>query len=313
MYAVPAGQPPNQTVSYSVLSISSGQLSALPLPDGVSAVGFTRPHGQNILAVRQAHNKYQLQRYDLRGAYQATLGTIAHRGDQPAWGLASCGSGCNALSSPDGDTAVWGVAGDEMQLVGNRGGLISKLHVPGSGKPPSCVPLSWWNSTEVLADCGVAAASASGNDASQLWLVPTDGAQPTALAPVSGSASGSDDINGAWQAGSAVYVTSTSAAQCPNAATGLGGLDVLSVSQGQSTSPVTIPQTTGYHAAIVAGVGSQLLLLAQTHCPGTSSLLWYYPAKHTTQTLLAGSAGQVGVIAAVPYGNGPTAFTEGSF
>jgi TolB protein len=304
LYATPAGG--GQTDAYSVLSLSSGQLTALPLPAGVSAMGFTRPDGLNILAVRPAGNKYKLQRYNLQGAFQATLATMGVRAGQGSW--STCGSGCGALSSPDGDTAVWGIAGDEMQLVSNAGGIIRKLHVPDSGKPPSCAPVSWWSETEVLADC---AASGGTANATELWLVPTQGGQPSPLTAATGSPSGSGVVNGAWQSGSSVYATVTSAQQCPTAASGPGGLDLVSVSSNQSTTAITIPHSTGYHASIVQTSGKRLLLLAQTTCPGTSSLMWYDPASNSTQTLLSAPSGQVGVIAAVPYGNGPTAISAG--
>ena len=292
---------------YRILHVKTGHATRLPLPAGVNAIGFTRPDGKNILAVEETRAKFRLQRYNLQGIYQATLGSMPHRASQPDWSAGSCETGCGALSSPDGDNAVWGLVGNEMQLVSNAGGHARKLQVPDSGKPPSCVPLSWWNDSEVLALC----AAASAPYANELWLVPTNGGQPTALTAVSGSGSGDSDIIGAWLLGNSTYVTETSSTQCPTAASGPDGLAVLSVGQGQSTSPLTLPDTTNNHADIVAGVGSRLQVLAQTACPGTSSLLWFNPSTKATQTLLTAPSGQVGVIAAVPFGNGPTAVSGG--
>ncbi len=286
---------------YGLLTLASGQMTSLSLPAGVTPVGFTRPHGLDILAVRQGQAKYRLERYNLAGAYQATLGSLPRPASGPD-GLLG-----NALSSPDGTTAVWGVSGEEMQLVSNAGGLLRKLHVPDSGKPPSCTPVSWWDTGTVLAYCAVSGQT----DADRLWLVPDSGSSPTALTGVSGSPAGIGDVAAAWHAGGQTYITSSSGSQCPSAASGPGGLGILRLGQGQSESPVSVPDTTNNHSTVVAGVGSQMLVLAQTSCPGTSSLVWFDPAKGTAETVLTAPATEVGVIAAVPFGPGPTAVTAG--
>ena len=72
-----------------------------------------------------------------------------------------------------------------------------------------------------------------------------------------------------------------------------------------------MPGSPNYHAAVVAGAGQRLLILAQTSCPGTSSLIWLNPSTHAAQTVLTAPANQVGVVDAVPYGSGPTATTNG--
>jgi hypothetical protein len=295
-------------ISYSLVALATGQVRQLQLPAGVNAVGFTRPDGLNILAVRTGPVGYKLQRYDLFGSYQATIADMPRKPGQPAWDFTSCGPDCGALSSPDGDTAVWGIAGDEMQLVSNAGGLTRRLHVPGSGTPSSCAPISWWNSYEVLANCAAAGAQAG---ATRLWLVPADGAAATQLTGPAGTPSGNGYVNGAWPLGGQVYVTVTSSAQCQAAASGPGGLGILRLGQGGSTTPIAIPDSTNNHSTVLAGVGGRLLILAQTSCPGTSSLLWLNPSTGATQTLLTGPATEVGVIAAVPYGDGPTATTAG--
>jgi hypothetical protein len=61
---------------YGLLTLASGQTTSLSLPAGVTPVGFTRPDGLDILAVRQGQAKYRLERYNLTGAYQATLGSL---------------------------------------------------------------------------------------------------------------------------------------------------------------------------------------------------------------------------------------------
>ncbi len=298
LYSV--GSPQAGSPAYGLLALGTGTLTSLRLPAGVAAVGFTRPDGFNILAVRQGQDKYRLERYNLAGAYQATLSTLP----RPA-GQQGAAEG-NALSSPDGDTAVWGISGDEMQLVSNAGGLIRRLHVPGSGTPPSCTPISWWSSHTILAYCNVAGSPGAG----RLWLVPTGGGASTGLTGISGSASGSGDLTGAWQSGGKVYVTSTTAAVCKTAASGPGGQQILRL-QGGAETPVSVPDSMNNHSTIVAGVGGRLLVLAQTSCPGTSSLIWFNPSTSAVQTVLTAPATEVGVVAAVPYGSGPAASTDG--
>jgi hypothetical protein len=300
LYAVSGGQP-GGAPTYGLLRLATGSMTALALPAGVTPFGFTRPDGLNILAAQQKRANYRLERYSLAGAREATIGSLP----RPA-GATDALQG-NALSSPDGTTAVWGVVGEQMQLVSNAGGLIRKLHVPDSGKPPSCTPISWWSSATVLAYCN----AGSQPDAGRLWLVPANGSTPTPLTGVSGSPSGTGDLTGAWQAGGAVYVTSTTFAQCATAASGPGGQQIQLLGQGGAQEPVAIPNTTNHHAAVVAGVSDRLLILAQTSCPGTSSLIWFNPSTHAAQTVLTAPPTEVGVVDAVPYGSGPVAITNG--
>jgi hypothetical protein len=297
LYAAGGGQ----AGSYGLLNVASGQLTSLPLPAGVTALGFTRPEGLNIVAVRQKQDKYLLERYTLAGAHAATLGTLP----RPA-GATDILQG-NALSSPDGTTVVWGVSGHEMQLVSNAGGLIRRLRVP-AGSPPSCTPISWWTSQTVLAFCNAAGTP----DAGRLWLVPAGGGAPAQLTGVSGSPSGVGDLTGAWQAGGSTYITATTSAQCSGAASGPGGQQILQLGQSGAESPVSITGSMNNHATVIASAGKRLLVLAQTSCPGTSSLIWLSVSPSTARTVLqAPAAGEVGVVSAVPYGSGPAAATNG--
>ena len=300
LYAV-AGSAGSAT--YEILSLTTGDMTVLALPAGVTAVGFSRPEGFNILAVRQTQTAYRLQRYNLQGEFQATIGTLPRKAGSPNWQPQPCGLACGALSSPDGQLDVWGVTGDQMQLVSNAGGVIRRLNVPDGGKPPSCVPLTWWNTTTVLADCGVSGQPSAGS----LWLVPADGSTPTQLTAASGSASGQGWVTGAWQVAGSTYATVTDFRECPTAASGPGGLAVVPVSGGSLQQPLTVQGATNNHTSIVSASGGKLLVLAQTSCPGTSSLLWLNPTTGSTTNVLTVPAGQAGVLAAVPYGLGPTA------
>jgi Tol biopolymer transport system component len=297
LYAV-SGPPGGPAASYGLLALTSGDLTPLSLPAGVIALGFTRPDGLNLVAVQQAGQKYRLERYDLQGGHQATIGTMP----RPA-GAPTTLQRLNALSSPDGTTAVWGVNGDGMQLVSNAGGLIRKLRMPGVGSPKSCTPLSWWSAHTVVAYCN----AAGQQDAGRLWLTPVGGGQPTPLTGVSGSLSGQGYLTGAWQTAGAVYITSTTSNQCSGAPSGPGGQQILQLSTGGAQSAVSIPTSTNNHSSVVAAISGRLLVLSQTSCPGTSSLIWFNPSTHAVQTVLTARSGEVGVVGAVPYGSGPAA------
>jgi hypothetical protein len=290
------------TSSYQLLDVRTGQLTPLLLPAGVVALGFTRPDGTAILAVSQGPAKFHLERYTLGGQLQASIASLPRKAGQTL-GPNDCATAC-ALSSPDGLRDVWGIAGEGAQVLGNAGGKARRVHVQGSGHPSACMPLTWWNDTTVLASCAASVGS------SRLWLVPVAGGSPTPLTAPAGSPSGGGDIEGAWQAGNAVYVTESSFRQCQGASSGPGGMDIVPLGQGASAA-VTIAGSTQNFSTIVAAQGKRLLVLAQTDCPGTSSLLWLNPSTGTKQIAVTAPSTEVGVIAAVPFGNGPTAVAGG--
>lgn len=298
----------SQQPSYSLLNVASGRTAPLALPAGVVPIGLSRPDGLAILAVDERHAKFDLQRYSLTGGFEATIARMA-RPQNEIWPADGCTVAACALSSPDGDFDVWGIAGHDMQLVSNAGGRARKLHVPASGGSASCVPLTWWENSTVLADCTVP----DSPDAQRLWLVPVAGGTPVALTPVSGSASGDGIVSGAWRADGSVYVATSSSRQCPSAPSGPGGLGIQPASQAGSTSWTSVPGSTGNFSTIVAVSGRRLLVLTQTACPGTSALMWLNPRTGAKTTVLGPPSNQVGVIAAVPYGNGPAAVTNGQY
>jgi hypothetical protein len=80
---------------------------------------------------------------------------------------------------------------------------------------------------------------------------------------------------------------------------------------GGSLQRISVRGTTNNHASVVSASDGRLLLLTETNCPGSSSLLWVNPSTGATQTLLSAPAGQAGVVAAAPYGLGPTAIGVG--
>lgn len=277
---------------YELLALKTGTRTALALPSDVTAVGFTRPSGDAVLAVAQTSARDVLQRYDLTGNLQAAVTRQprqAGQGDlQPGCSELAC-----AVSSPDGIFDVWGIRGGAMQVISNAGGKARTLRVPGGGS--SCVPLTWWDSSTVLASCQ--------SPADALWLVPSSGAAPTRLAAGTAGQAGAGVLTGAWHAAGTSYVTVTSTRQCARSSAGTGGLTLRRLQSGGSQK-ISIPGSTGNRDQVVSAAAGRLLVLAQTSCPGSASLLAVNPASGKATTLLAARAGQAGVLAAAPDGNG---------
>jgi hypothetical protein len=187
-----------------------------------------------------------------------------------------------------------------MRLVNNQGGMVRKLHVPNSGAARACTPLSWSDSGTVLANCAAPGQPSALSE--RLWLVPVDGTAATPLTSGSGAAGGdgydlnASQVNGTW------YVTQTSSAQCPAAPSGPGGLGIMQVAPGGTLTSVTVQGTTNTRNTVLAGVGRRMLVLAQTSCPGSYSLLSLDPASGASQVLLPAPDGEIGVTAAIPFG-----------
>ena len=80
---IPEGQLYNGGIRQHVyqLQLRTGKISGLTLPSRVSAMGYTRPDGLNILAQKSTptglnSNAITLQRYNLAGQLQATLAAV---------------------------------------------------------------------------------------------------------------------------------------------------------------------------------------------------------------------------------------------
>jgi hypothetical protein len=102
------------------VQLRTGAVTGFTLPARVSAVGFTRPDGLNILAEKgtatSLNSKITLQRYSLAARLQKTLATVTDLGGvayQPAGAELAAGS----------------LRG--LELISNGGGVIRSLPVPG--------------------------------------------------------------------------------------------------------------------------------------------------------------------------------------
>ncbi len=122
------------------LQLRTGSITGFTLPAHVTAVGYTRPRGLNILAEEgtptSLESKITLQRYNLAGQLQKTLATVTDLGQvayQPAGAQIAAGS----------------LRG--LELISNQGGVIRSLPVPGVRY--GCGAVRWWSTSTILASC----------------------------------------------------------------------------------------------------------------------------------------------------------------
>jgi hypothetical protein len=253
------------------LTLATGKLTPFVLPGGVSPVEYTTPGGLNIVAGRPAGSGTALARYSLSGQLTHQLGYSADGA---------------ALYQPSGAGFVTGAAAG-LKLVSNSGTVVRKLPVPGASAN-TCGPARWWNSTTVLASC-----APKGSAVNQLWLVPVNGARPTALTPRRSASGKSGDLGDldAWTLSSGLYLQS--AGPC-------GVLQIFKQARNGSISLVKVPHTQGDNRVLTAS-GSRLLVQAPTSCIGSNSLLWFNPGTHAEQWLIRAPSSAIGVVNAVPF------------
>jgi hypothetical protein len=251
------------------LTLASGQVSRVALPGGASAIGYTTPSGLNIVAGKPDGDGTSLARYTLSGQLGHSLGYSADG---------------QVLYQPSGTSFVTG-ASNGLKLVGNTGGLIRSLPVPGA-TANSCNPARWWDGATVLAACVPA-----GHAASQLWLVPVNGARPKALTPPRAASSRDLGDLDAWSLASGLYLQS--AGPC-------GVLQIFRQAGAGSISLVLVPHTVGDNHILTVD-GSRMLVQAPTSCTGSNSLLWFNPATRAEQWLIRSPASATGAAIAIPF------------
>jgi hypothetical protein len=257
------------------IMLDGGQVDRVGLPAGVTAVGYTRPDGSGILGESTSGGVTKLARYTLDGALTRVLTTLPSSATSPAAAL----FGTAALEAPSGRFLV--VPGSaSLSLVSRHGGVRGVLSLP-VPRGASCAPVRWWQDDVVLAEC-----SGPGIAGPRLWLVPTSGAQPTALTPQRGQ-NGPDygDING-WQLPGGLYVQAL--ASC--------GPPFIARAQSNGTvTPLLIP------GVVVAQDGPWLLTEQENGCLGSTSLLWFNPVTHAERWVFRTPAADLGVISAAAF------------
>jgi hypothetical protein len=254
------------------LQLRTGKVTSFTLPAKVAVVGYTRPDGLNILAGRRAGvattARGTLMRFSLTGQLQQTLATVRGLGNvayQPA-GLEL------AAGSKHGIT-----------LVGNAGGVIRRLAVP--GVTDGCGAVRWWAPSTILASCAV-----PNQPGPRLWLVPAGGGRPTALTPArKGDSFDQGDFN-AWQLSSGLYVD------------GVSACGTLVIGKQPAHGPEQLVSVPGAESSLVyTATRTRLLVERLGGCNPGASLVWLNPATHKMTVAVPVHGLQWGVVGVVPY------------
>ncbi len=252
------------------LVLATGRLTQpFTLPAAVAPIGYTGQDGSSILAIDDG-----LVRYSLRGKFETRL----IEGNQHDV----------ALSSPNGLSYVVS-NGTGVDLVGNRGGIIRRLPVPGaSAKLGGCAPVRWWQRSTALVAC------TAKSGAERLWLVPVTGAAPGLLPrhlrqPDLGYLD-------AWRLRSGMYVL----AGCGSCQVAFFAY-IAKLAANGSVKPLEIPGNQNSNF-VMATSGDRMLVWEQSDCCGEDSpLVWFNPATRAVQTVLSARPDERGVIFVVPY------------
>jgi hypothetical protein len=251
------------------LQLRTGRITGFTLPANVTAVGYSRPNGLNILAV----SGVTLQRYSLTGKLQKNLASVA--------GLAAFGTGSGIAYSSDGAELAAGSA-NGLELISNAGGVIRGLPVPGATQ--GCGAVRWWSPSKVLASCAV-----TNGPGTRMWLVPASGARPTALTPVRTGGFDLGDFN-AWRLSSGLYVD------------GFGACGTLVIGRQPAhgnEQQVSVPGADS--SLVVNATRSQLMVERINSCSPGISLVWFNPATRAMTVAIGVGKHQVGVQQVVPY------------
>ena len=172
------------TNTYQQWNLQTGKvISEFTLPKGTASVSYTSPTGQELIGVVNTLTKTTetstVERFNLAGQVVKILASEASSTIDPF--------PLQPAQSADGKTVALGYSGG-LEVVSNAGGAVQRLPVPGTNPRLGCYVARWWDSGTVLAVC-------SGQLSFRLWLVPTGGAEPTALTPVRTATSGSSGLS----------------------------------------------------------------------------------------------------------------------
>jgi len=271
-----AKSPTSNAEQLDQLTLATGKLTRLPLPASASPLSYTRPDGTAVLAEHfvKSPPEIQIVRYSLSGKLQKVLftqKTVKNSG-------ASFTSGPFSPYNPDGTkialTYFSGSAksADQSLLVSNAGGVIHRY-----GSTDSCVVARWWTSTALLT------VNCAGR---RLFVTPTSGARPIAIAPATTSPELFEQ--------NAVELARHTYVQESGPACGSTFLSVVHNGHLDRLSP-----THASGATIVTASTSSLLIVSED-CMGSSGLLWFNPRTKAEVQVLGLNHGQ-GVIGWVPY------------
>lgn len=260
----------NAYTEFDRLNLMTGKITTITkLPLGMRVVSYTLPTGLQFLAdvITSTATTWTetVERLTKTGLRVKTIITLKHNAIDSA--------PLNPVYAPDGASIALGYPGG-LAVVSNAGGAVKKLPVKGTGANLGCTAVRWWNSSTILGRC-----------AGQLWLVPANGAKPTALTPNAG-------IFAAWHLPSGLYLNE------------LHGC-TLSIDKENANGSITALHIPGLGGPrILTAAGPRLLIENSTlPCTGSTnyqgdSMAWYNPGTKAKQVLFA-----KGVLGTVPFPN----------
>ncbi len=251
------------------ISLVTGKvITKFSWPGNVFPIGYTKPDGLNILAIRQLGMQWQLQRYNLQGQLQKVLAS----GDYPD---------PDVIYSPDGVSLIAGTI-PGLEEISNAGGVTARFTVP--GKVELCDPVRWWNATTVLTECLMEPHVVT---LGRLWLV---NVKTGKVRPLSSAAKHASQA-GAWQLTSGLYM------QDENDTCEF----IAQQYRDGSTHLVKVPGSNG--DIVATGVGARLLVETQSDCGRVgTSLVWFNPKTKSVSDVLRTTGHTIGVQAVVAFG-----------
>jgi len=258
------------------IDLHTGAQTTLPV-DGYPR--YTHPDGKSLLVANDYNSNTNepgtLKRLDLAGNVQQSYPTDRLGGAGTFSGdyLESLDGTQLVLATTSGDkqAPLWGE--NTMVVMGNDGKVIRTLASP--MQKAHCSPVRWWTATVVLANC-------RNDTGGQLWEVPLDGGNPTALTAVNSGQEDDPGFGGDIGDGVAYQLPSGTFLQSAGAC---GTMFLSRLTPDMHTTRVDIPGVSD--SVMVAGAtADKLLILGKVGCGGTTSLLTYDPAANTSTVLL---------------------------
>ncbi len=259
------------------LQLRTGHVTGFTLPPDVTAVGYTRPGGLNILAEKTlASGSITLQRYSLSGKLLKDLATVKGLGLVGGW------NGIPPAPYNSKGTELVGGTATGVELISNAGGVIRKLSVPKVTE--GCAAVRWWSPTTILASCGV-----TNEPGPRMWLVPVSGARPTALTPVRTGSFDLGDFN-AWKLSSGLYVN------------GYGGCASLVIGRQPAHGKEQKISVPGSSSSLIVNATRSTLMVERTNaCMPGISLVVFNPATRKMTVAIAVRRHQFGVTEVAPF------------
>jgi hypothetical protein len=259
------------------LNLRTGKITRIPIDPSSLVVGYTRPHGGQLLVeagLKPETGDGTFELVDLQGKVTRKLwsGYIY----QPLF------------SSPDGKTYVVEDA-DGQALVSANGQVLRRI----GHKDASCAPLRWWDAATVLAAC-VPLGPGDGN--SQIWLIPASGKAPTAQTPLRTQGGASAD----W--GDYDYVRLASGDYVEAMGPHCGDHVIARLGPHGKATVIKVPGATDIK--IEAATATRLLLTQAGDCGtgvSSQSLVWLDPKTGAETPAVSAQKGQFGVLGVVPY------------